>query len=153
MKTMNALCIITPKIIYKNKAIFTMKYQILQYQEKSLDHNIIYWQLKDYLGLGAGAHSFMKGIRFNNYYKPEKYIEAIEKHNSALEMQERVSIKDKQAEFCFLGLRLIKGISKHDFHTAFGIDIHEVYGEAIEKLKKLGLLDENRQYLKLTSMV
>ena len=51
----------------------------------------------------------------------------------------------------FLGLRLIKGISKHDFHTAFGIDIHEVYGEAIEKLKKLGLLDENRQYLKLTS--
>ncbi len=118
---------------------------------KESSHNIIYWQLKDYLGLGAGAHSFMKGIRFNNYYKPEKYIEAIEKHNSALEMQERLSIKDKQAEFCFLGLRLIKGISKHDFYTTFGIHIHEVYGEAIEKLKKLGLLDENRQYLKLTS--
>ena len=40
----------------------------------------------------------------------------------------------------FLGLRLTKGVSKKDFREIFGLPIEEVYGKAIEALRRDGLL-------------
>jgi oxygen-independent coproporphyrinogen-3 oxidase len=51
---------------------------------KEARHNMSYWDNSDYLGLGAGAHSFVKNddlegefmaSRWSNYALPEKYIE------------------------------------------------------------------------------
>lgn len=57
--------------------------------------------------------------------------------------------KDEMEEFMFLGLRLMRGISKTEFKTRFGIAIESVYGEVIMKYKerKLLLESEDRLYL------
>ena len=41
-------------------------------------HNLTYWQSDPYLGLGAGAHSYLGGCRFANEMRPDRYIERVE---------------------------------------------------------------------------
>jgi len=41
-------------------------------------HNLVYWQNREYLGLGAGAHSYLNGVRFSNVLLPNRYTELVE---------------------------------------------------------------------------
>jgi oxygen-independent coproporphyrinogen-3 oxidase len=41
-------------------------------------HNLIYWKAREYAGFGAGAHSFLDSVRFNNVSGIEQYITAVE---------------------------------------------------------------------------
>lgn len=50
--------------------------------------------------------------------------------------------KDEMEEFMFLGLRLMKGISKTEFKERFGVEIEGIYGKVIDKYKKNQLLTE-----------
>jgi oxygen-independent coproporphyrinogen-3 oxidase len=64
---------------------------------------------------------------------------------------EEVIDKDMEmAEYCILGLRLIRGIDKKNFLGRFGIDIKEIYGKIIERHVKGGLLYENENRIYLT---
>ena len=47
---------------------------------------------------------------------------------------------DKMSEFVFLGLRLKEGISEKEFENRFKLNIDEVFGEQIEKYRKMGFL-------------
>lgn len=50
--------------------------------------------------------------------------------------------KDEMEEFMFLGLRLMKGVSKAEFRERFGVAIESVYGSVIDKYKAKNLLLE-----------
>jgi oxygen-independent coproporphyrinogen-3 oxidase len=41
-------------------------------------HNLIYWKAREYAGFGAGAHSYIDSVRFNNVTGIEQYITAAE---------------------------------------------------------------------------
>ena len=43
-------------------------------------------------------------------------------------------------EFMFLGLRVMKGVSKQKFFKRFGITMDEVYGAVLEKFREEELL-------------
>ncbi|KXG78526.1 Oxygen-independent coproporphyrinogen-III oxidase-like protein YqeR [Fervidicola ferrireducens] len=113
-------------------------------------HNLVYWTYGEYLGLGAGAHSFMDGVRFYNAYGLKDYIEKVKAKGEAVESRERISEPEQQAEFVILGLRLIKGVDKAKFYERFKKDIDLVYGEVLEKLEKKGLIVNGKEYVKLT---
>lgn len=114
-------------------------------------HNMVYWTYKDYLGIGAGAHSFLNNERFYNHSSIPVYIKSITKSANAVAHIEPISAEEQQAEYCFLGLRLLEGLDKKHFYQRFGREITQVYGKAIVKLKEQGLLEENRQKLRLTA--
>lgn len=40
-------------------------------------HNSAYWDLSDYLGLGAGAHGFVAGRRYGNTGRPARYLDEV----------------------------------------------------------------------------
>lgn len=113
-------------------------------------HNMVYWQYGDYLGLGAGAHSFIDRCRYYNFYSPEKYMDLLSKNILPVEKREYLDRKSQEGEFCFLGFRLIRGLNKQSFKDLFGEDIRDIYGKAIEKLKNEGLIVEDKDYLRLT---
>jgi len=46
-------------------------------------HNSAYWELRPWLGLGAGAHGFMGGRRSRNEPRPSRYIERMLKDGRA----------------------------------------------------------------------
>lgn len=125
-------------------------------------HNLTYWRNKPYLGLGAGAHSFFQGLRFANVAAPNRYIQAInESWQAAQEGDgnapmrqilegERVSPELEMVDTIILGLRLNEGIALHSFRDRFGVDLLERYGDAVEELRRLGLVEVAEGSLRLT---
>lgn len=103
-------------------------------------HNLIYWQTCQYLGVGAGAHSYINGKRFNNVCSPEEYINLVQIGKSTVENVINIDREEAMSEYMFLGLRLIDGISGKDFEETFRVGLWEVFGVQLENLFHKGLI-------------
>lgn len=133
----------------------------------SCRHNLKYWSLKEYLGLGLGAHSYLDHKRIENTSQMQIYQKWAEQDpdaegydygafklrepakQSRIFVHENTERKDME-EFMFLGLRKTAGISKTEFEQLFGVSAEAVYGKAIKKMKAKGLLKETEGHLLLT---
>jgi len=102
--------------------------------------NLLYWNAKEYIGMGSGAHSYFEGVRFNNKYGIESYIESVKNDEVVSENFEVINSKESMAEFMILGLRLIDGVRVDDFKSRFNEDIRNVYGSQIDKMMEKGFL-------------
>jgi oxygen-independent coproporphyrinogen-3 oxidase len=115
-------------------------------------HNLIYWKAEEYAGFGAGAHSYLNGMRFSNTAGIEQYIGAVKRIGenvpSGQSLQLDMQFIDKHeamAEFMILGLRLNEGIRAAEFRTRFGEGLEAVYGSKLQKLVKAGLLQREAE--------
>lgn len=109
---------------------------------KQCRHNLVYWNLEEYIGCGAAAHSYYGKIRYQNVESIEEYINLIKNNSSAVESKHTNSLEDEIEEFMFMGLRKTEGISIEKFNKKFKKSINEVYGDIIQKYKKENLLIE-----------
>ena len=71
-------------------------------------HNLGYWELKNYIGLGAGAVGYKNNQRFYTKTLPEEYIK-----NPLFKEIEKLSKFEILEEKVLLGLRSIIGIDKN----------------------------------------
>ena len=137
------------------------RYEISNYAKEGYEcrHNLGYWERTEYLGLGLGSSSLIRECRFHNTADMEKYLGAFsegeetaseEASEKILEEKESLTREEQMAEFMFLGLREMKGVSLHRFRECFGAELEQVYGEQIRKLKREGLLEEEDGRLHLT---
>ncbi|HEX3722538.1 MAG TPA: radical SAM family heme chaperone HemW [Nitrolancea sp.] len=114
-------------------------------------HNAIYWRNGEYLGLGAGAHGHIDGIRASKLRLPTKYIAAINGGQLPIDFSETIDAPTAMAETMMLGLRLLQdGVSEPAFAARHGRPLREVYGSPIRSLEALGLLYWDADRLKLT---
>ncbi|WP_373898905.1 radical SAM family heme chaperone HemW [Haloimpatiens sp. FM7315] len=128
------------------------QYEISNYSKvnKECRHNLVYWSLEDYIGCGSSAHSYVKGSRYRNEIDINEYILKIKEKGNA-KVEEKINTrKNNMEEFMFLGLRKNKGISKEDFYRKFKLDIYSVYGNTIEKYKKLNFIVDKGDNIYLT---
>jgi oxygen-independent coproporphyrinogen-3 oxidase len=114
-------------------------------------HNLKYWSMDPYLGIGAAAHSYFDGRRFSNTSNLTEYMAAAGIEDM-MDWAHENSIGDEMGEFIFLGLRRTEGIRLSDFHSSFGRDFWELYGEETEKLIRRGLLEQDGDELRLTAL-
>ncbi len=105
-------------------------------------HNLKYWQLKPYLGLGPGAHSFIDGKRF---YFPRD-IKAFTHNPNPIED----GYGGDEKEFIMLSLRLSSGLCFKEYAKRFNKDFAKMHAEWIEKLQKNGLATVKNGCLILT---
>ena len=115
-------------------------------------HNLVYWKNLEYIGIGAGSHSFFDNIRYNNIVSLDKYVNNVNKDISILENQQLIEKEDRISEYMILGLRLTEGICLEDFKNKFKMEIFEVYNKEIENLIKRNLIRIDGNMLKLTSL-
>ncbi|NLP13019.1 MAG: oxygen-independent coproporphyrinogen III oxidase [Clostridium sp.] len=115
-------------------------------------HNMIYWKEREYIGFGAGAHSYFKGQRFNNVYDIEEYIGILNRGCSPVENPLHITKEDEMSEFVMLGLRLIEGVRVKEFGEMFDRDIFEVFRRQIESLLQRGLIEVSNGFIKLTKL-
>ncbi len=103
-------------------------------------HNTKYWIMQDYVGIGAGAHSFYMGERYSKICDVKQYIKEISNCEDAEENRLNVSLKEQMSEFMFLGLRMTGGVCDEEFYKRFGRKITDVYGEIIGKYTDMGVM-------------
>ena len=130
------------------------RYEISNYAKKNKEcaHNVGYWTGIDYIGLGLGASSMFDGARFTNLRDIEIYKEAGKKTQLPTDWETVRQLTDERKieEFMFLGLRMMRGVSRKEFERRFKRSMDEVYGEVIAKYVGLGLLEEADGWVRLT---
>lgn len=99
-------------------------------------HNIKYWQCREYIGLGAAAHSYLDGRRFYNTSVLSEYLSG-KKHTGDVTM---LTERDKIGEFMIMGLRMNDGISEAEFIKRFGKSVDFMYKSELEKFIRGGFL-------------
>ena len=92
-------------------------------------HNLKYWNLDDYLGLGAAAHSFVSGHRFSNGADVREYAESWENGKPAVDWHQENSWYDSVTDYTFTALRRVRGVGKRDFAEKFGREFWDVFAE------------------------
>jgi oxygen-independent coproporphyrinogen-3 oxidase len=113
-------------------------------------HNLKYWTLAPYMGLGPSAHSYVESQRSWNVSAVDGYIEAIESGKSAVSEREVLSREQQMIEAIYLGLRMTDGIDMGSFKEKFGIDFIEAHKEIVFDLKARGYLNLERRTCALT---
>ena len=117
---------------------------------KECKHNITYWENKNTLGLGAGASSYMNGTRFKNINLPAHYIRQVKEKKIAVEHSETLEPRQAMGETIMLGLRLLQGISIHQFEKRFQISFINLFRNIISALKEKELVIIEKDYLRLS---
>ncbi len=101
-------------------------------------HNLKYWTLSDYIGIGLSASSFYKGARYTHSHDFEKYVQSFE--NSEFY---RPSHAERMGEYMMLSLRLTqRGANKSEFEFMFGTTIEHVFHKPLHKHISLGLIED-----------
>ena len=141
--------------------------------ERECRHNLVYWRNGSYLGIGAGAHSFLGGCRFWEEKSPRRYVtkvgelksrggwgglstEDAEAMSEALtgggpvSEVEVISEMLEMGETMMLGLRLLDGVSGEGFRERFGKSLESVFGADLRDLEGLGLLEKEGDRWRLT---
>ena len=134
------------------------RYEISNFTVEGFEsrHNLGYWSDVEYLGFGAGAHSYIQmssessfGVRLSNILDIREYIDGIKSGLNIKEIEEILTQKTAMEEFCFLALRKAEGIDLKRFKAKFGLDIYFIYAEVIDKLKRKGLIEVSDSHIKL----
>jgi oxygen-independent coproporphyrinogen-3 oxidase len=123
-------------------------------------HNLTYWRGGNYLGVGAGAHSYLCtpnagasarwGRRWSNETAPNVYLDSVEQRNHARAHVEDLDARRARGEFVFLGLRCLDGFGAEDFRLRFGAEMLALFPHARD-LCDGGLLQCSGDRWKLTA--
>ncbi len=126
------------------------RYEISNYAKNGAEcrHNLGYWTLTPYLGLGLAAASFTGTHRFANTSDPVKYMRNCS--NPDLLKENICCVKNElENEFMILGLRLAKGVSAKEFYDRFGSDIYHFFGNRLSRLIKSSFLIQEGDYIRI----
>jgi oxygen-independent coproporphyrinogen III oxidase len=134
------------------------RYEISNYARRGWHsrHNVNYWRSGDYLGLGAGAHSYRvdgsslpRGCRWSNEKNPGRYMAQTLEAQPAVVETEAIEFAKAAGEFMFLGLRMTEGIAVQKFAARFGKPPADFYPK-IRDWVDGSLLEETASHLRLT---
>lgn len=121
-------------------------------------HNLTYWRDEPYLGLGAGAHGFAGGYRYQIVRQPRVYVRRMESGvdgvfplSAAVAAAHEVARAEAMSDMVITQLRLLQeGLDMEQFIRRFGAPIDEVYNGTVTQLEGWGLLRQQDGRLLLT---
>ncbi len=129
------------------------QYEISNFSKPNFEckHNLKYWTLKPYIGIGLNSHSNIWNYRYWNYSNFKEYHNYLMKGKLPIENKEYINTISKITEFMILGIRLNSGINREEFKRVFGTDMDYYYKDAIQKNINNGLIFDDGKNIKLTS--
>jgi oxygen-independent coproporphyrinogen-3 oxidase len=129
-----------------------VQYEISNFakEDYECEHNLIYWNNEEFLGLGLAAHSYLNFCRFANTNNFEEYINLLNNGKLPVSTKENKSREDEIFETMFLGLRLTKGVNVNKFKKRFRLNPLEIYKYKLDKMIKLGLITVDENSIRLT---
>lgn len=117
-------------------------------------HNLKYWNCNEYLGFGAGAHSYYNGRRFSFRRDIAAYIDALEHPENGVDItDENYEIKpsERVGEYVMLRLRLCDGIDTDDFAEKFGLSFERIFGKYLSQYTENGFMTKSNGVYSFTT--
>jgi oxygen-independent coproporphyrinogen-3 oxidase len=126
-------------------------YEISNFAQPDMQcrHNRRYWAYGEYLGLGAAAHTFRRGIRWSNLPDPAVYSEWLERGRLPVARAEALSAREAAGEMLMLGLRRADGILEREVRRRTGLAVTQAFAAEIARLREDGLLLAERGRLRI----
>lgn len=136
------------------------KYEVSNYALPGHEciHNLNYWEYKDYLGIGPGAHGRIF-TRLGNeiitqatmaIHKPNKWLESVEEKFHGMQTIEILNKDDVIIENLLMSLRTKKGLNLARFQELTGIDLISKADSVIQDLISSNFALSSSDYLMLT---
>jgi oxygen-independent coproporphyrinogen-3 oxidase len=105
-------------------------------------HNLLYWTDADWWGIGPGAHSHVRGVRWWNVKHPTAYAARLASGRSPAQAREVLDENTRRVERVMLETRLRQGLP---------LELLDVGGRAaVPQLQSEGLVDISEEHLVLT---
>jgi oxygen-independent coproporphyrinogen-3 oxidase len=115
-------------------------------------HNLKYWTGAPYYGFGNSAHSYDgASARWSNERDTLRYVEMIEQTGTAVVETTALTLRDREAESLFLGLRLMRGVDLQKHRAQFGADVRATHAGDLTRFHDAGLIEVVDNTLRLTS--
>ena len=113
------------------------------------EHNLSYWEHKNYIGFGPSAHSFVDGKRWWNFSSLKMYINSIAQKENAVRGSEVLSQNELEQEFIMLTLRS-KGLDLNNLKKMYGNEWISNNFNYLNKLVEDGYIIWNNNFIKFT---
>lgn len=115
-------------------------------------HNLIYWRMGDYAGIGPGAHGrlTLDSARFATEAErqPVPWLDQTLNRSGSAETSDRLSPEDRAAEYLMFALRLKEGASLSRFAALAGASLAP---GALSEMADLGFLHQEEDQLRTTA--
>jgi oxygen-independent coproporphyrinogen-3 oxidase len=127
------------------------RYEISNYcvPGRACRHNMAYWLNRDYVGLGAGAHSHQGPRRWWNLALPASYVEGV-RLGEWVAGEEVLSPRQQLGETVILALRTTRGLDLEAFRERHGVSLDQAYPGVTVDLVSQGLAEMTPGALRLT---
>jgi len=130
-------------------------YEISNFAKKGYEskHNMNCWKQKEYIGIGAAAHSYRDITRYSNTENLGEYIRNIQKENFERNriIHEIQKEEDTKKEYMILGLRQIEGVQISKFKEKFVDNPIYLFRKELNKLSEQNLISIDDDNIKLTN--
>ncbi|MBV8602597.1 MAG: radical SAM family heme chaperone HemW [Candidatus Eremiobacteraeota bacterium] len=113
-------------------------------------HNQNYWRNGEYLGLGVGAASFLRGTRSVHTRDLGGYVRAALAGEPIPGTSERLDGPARVGEATMLALRTAEGVDLQAFRERYQIDFLASYDAPIRALEGAGMLEVTPTHVRLT---
>lgn len=120
--------------IYQKSSNFLKKKGFIHYEisnfgkkEHFSEHNLLYWNNENYLGIGCAASSHLDLVRYTNPKKFKDYYEIIEFNSSKYYEYENLTVEESMKEEVILNLRKRTGIDTVAFYNKYKKNIFMIF--------------------------
>ncbi len=129
-----------------------LQYEISNYARRGFAsvHNQVYWRTENYLGVGLGACSWVRPLRWNNTFDMKIYVTQLAAGKLPQQEPEHLTQLEQMEETVFMALRMHCGLSKALFLQRFGKPIEAVFASALQRCIEQGWLEETADAYYLT---
>lgn len=136
-------------------------YEISNYakaREYHSKHNLNYWRLGEYIGIGAGAHSRIKFDGDNArsaimmIHEPRNWLNCVSAKGNGIQNINKVTQQELLEELILMNLRLKEGIKKSQFKLFFNKRVEDVFD--LNKLRPLiqnNMITLSKNFIKVNS--
>lgn len=115
-------------------------------------HNLIYWRMGDYVGIGPGAHGRLTlgGRRWATEAPraPGDWLARVERGQAGELPRDEVSLVEQATEYLLMSMRLAEGMDIARYQRLAGAALQE---DRLQRLEELGLLMRNNGRLIATA--
>lgn len=143
-----------------------LRYEISNYATigNECRHNLTYWNYEEYLGIGPGAHSRLKGFKADKHsdttnsntsimmwHAPEKWLKSVQCLGRGIQSINTLTLEETIAEFFMMGLRLKSGVNLNNLRKITNQGVLTFLSEKMLKYyAELDLLNFSEDHIAFT---